>query len=1038
MAVGDILRLKATALGEDGQSLEGRDIVWSTSSNSRSRVTRDGTLEGIQVGEDTVYASLDGRWAKALLRIFSPKVAAVIVTLSSSAIETGQTAQASAILYNKKGAEVEGNIYWTSSNPAVATISEDGRISARAAGKTTIRAISEGKTDSETLTVLDGAALDAVASVSVTAPASQMYIGKRLQLAAEVRNARGEVMNNVALSWRSKTPSVASVSSGGEVEGLAQGTGTFEATVSERSGSTSLSVMRAPVNAVSIVLQPASVPVGGSSEGVATVYDPEGEVLTGRTVQYSSSNPQVAFVSPAGMVTGVTQGTSSITASSEGKSASATMAVTVPAPKPVASVSVALTSPALVAGSTTQALATPRDDSGQPLSGRTVSWSSSNTAVATVNGSGVVTARSGGSASIRATIEGPTGSAALNVSAAVVLSRVEINPASTTVNVGESRAFTAIGRNSNGSTSPVTVAWSATGGSITQQGSYTAGQIAGQFLVIAACSCGFADTSTIDVLAPAPPAPPAPTLDAVTVSPNSRNLEAGQAYTFIAEGWMSGSSSSISTPVVWTATGGSVDQSGRYVAGSSAGTFVVRAQSTENSSKRDSAIVTITVPVPPPAPSSDPIAALTVSPSTKTLQAGEAFRFVANGWLQGSPLPVSTPVTWSATGGAVDQSGNYTAGSVAGTFVVRARSTLITWRVDSAIVTIVGGSSGGGSTPPPPPAPTVQSFTMSPSSISLLALGTQQFSASAVWSDGVSRPVNVTYSATGGSVTSGGLFAAGLLAGEFRVIAACDCGKADTSSVSISLLPVPTDPPATGIWKELKFDQYSSTDALRMDSQTFRWGEDDERNRITLESSIAPPAGAGFTKAMRYNFPANAGTDYAIHRSWNLPAVTNEIWVEFWLYHAGSFTTEGPMSGGVDYKTFGIHSLPDGSGGDVRVKFGKAGEVTVTYPNQGSDFGSGEMVKSEQDYPGQGRYFDNSWTGVRVHFKLGQGNGMVELHVNRGQTGWRQVIDRRNLNSGAATGMDFVGLGMNMNKGTAREMFLMWGALRTWNSNPGW
>ena len=62
-----------------------------------------------------------------------------------------------------------------------------------------------------------------------------------------------------------------------------------------------------------------------------------------------------------------------------------------PPPPSVSTVSVALASPSIVAGATTQATATTRDASGAVLSGRSVAWSTSSSAVATVSGSGVVT-----------------------------------------------------------------------------------------------------------------------------------------------------------------------------------------------------------------------------------------------------------------------------------------------------------------------------------------------------------------------------------------------------------------------------------------------------------------------------------------------------------------------------------------------------------------------------------------------------------------------------------------------------------------------
>lgn len=83
---------------------------------------------------------------------------------------------------------------------------------------------------------------------------------------------------------------------------------------------------------------------------------------------------------------------------------------------PVSTLTVVLNSNSLNVGQTTQAVATLRDSVGNVLSGRSIAWSSGSPAVATVNSSGLVTAKSAGSVVINATSEGKTGSATLTIS----------------------------------------------------------------------------------------------------------------------------------------------------------------------------------------------------------------------------------------------------------------------------------------------------------------------------------------------------------------------------------------------------------------------------------------------------------------------------------------------------------------------------------------------------------------------------------------------------------------------------------------------
>jgi len=95
--------------------------------------------------------------------------------------------------------------------------------------------------------------------------------------------------------------------------------------------------------------------------------------------------------------------------------ASATTTGTVPPPAPVNQVDVTPVSASISVGGTVQLTATPRDSSGNPLSGRTVSWSSSDSSIATVDQSGLVTAVAADSATISATSEGISGTAVVTV-----------------------------------------------------------------------------------------------------------------------------------------------------------------------------------------------------------------------------------------------------------------------------------------------------------------------------------------------------------------------------------------------------------------------------------------------------------------------------------------------------------------------------------------------------------------------------------------------------------------------------------------------
>jgi hypothetical protein len=166
------------------------------------------------------------------------------------------------------------------------------------------------------------------------------------------------------------------------------------------------------VATVSVSPATASVGVGQSQAFTAAPLNSMGAVVSGKTAAWSSSNSQVATVDAAGLARGVSAGTANIIATVDGKTGSATLTVV---NLPVATVVVTPASPTVAVLATLQLSAALSDSTGTALSGRTVTWSSSNTAVATVSTSGLVSGIAIGSATVTASAEGKSATAVVTV-----------------------------------------------------------------------------------------------------------------------------------------------------------------------------------------------------------------------------------------------------------------------------------------------------------------------------------------------------------------------------------------------------------------------------------------------------------------------------------------------------------------------------------------------------------------------------------------------------------------------------------------------
>src|SRR5262249_32569168 len=142
---------------------------------------------------------------------------------------------------------------------------------------------------------------------------------------------------------------------------------------------------------VTVAPSTSSVAVASTVSLSATLKNANNTTLTGRIMTWSVDNSSIATVTSAGVVTNVASGTATVTATSEDKSETATVTVTAAGPAPVATVTIAPSTSTVRISALNALFATLKNAAGNTLTGRTVTWSSSNSAVASVNSNGVVT-----------------------------------------------------------------------------------------------------------------------------------------------------------------------------------------------------------------------------------------------------------------------------------------------------------------------------------------------------------------------------------------------------------------------------------------------------------------------------------------------------------------------------------------------------------------------------------------------------------------------------------------------------------------------
>ena len=219
------------------------------------------------------------------------------------------------------------------------------------------------------------------------------------------------------------------------------------------------------LTSVMIAASAQSVVAGQSVQLTGTPKDQSGSAIAA-SVAWSSSAASVATVNQSGLVTTLTPGVATITATATSGTAVVTgqITITVTPPPVLTSVTIAGTPTTITAGATTQLTASSKDQSGAAIAA-TVTWSSSATGKATVSSTGLVTGVAAGSATITAsaTLGGVTvtSNVVITISAATpVLTSVTISAPSGTVAVGSTLQFTAFPKDQFGNAMASTLTWS--------------------------------------------------------------------------------------------------------------------------------------------------------------------------------------------------------------------------------------------------------------------------------------------------------------------------------------------------------------------------------------------------------------------------------------------------------------------------------------------------------------------------------------------------------------------------------------------------
>ena len=418
LRIGDVRKLIASALDAQGRAITTRKITWASDSPNILTVDATGSVTAVAVGSAKVTATAGTRSATATVRVIrrvasvslSPNPAPSIVAATSLPLVLSVKAADGTDAGNLSDRDISWSVVNPDGSTRTANVSTTGTVTGVYPGNADVTVSVDGVT--KTLRVVVTAA-----GLRIQSPAT-MLTGASASLTATSVDANDAPLANVPVTWSSSNPSVATINASGVVTAVAAGTVQVTAT---GGGSSAKATIRV-INRVSTIVlspDPARVVAATSLQLVAVPKASDGSDagdLANRTISWSVTSepgPTRATVSATGLVTGLYPGNADVTVSIDGVTKTLRVVVT------AASLRVDSPTNSAGRGQKVQLTAVVLDANGEQLANVPVTWSTSNSNIATVDANGLVTAIGDGFVTFTATGGGVSGTTSIHVSSSI-------------------------------------------------------------------------------------------------------------------------------------------------------------------------------------------------------------------------------------------------------------------------------------------------------------------------------------------------------------------------------------------------------------------------------------------------------------------------------------------------------------------------------------------------------------------------------------------------------------------------------------------
>ena len=374
MSVGGTLRITAEVLPLTASN---RTVSWESSNTNVCMVDSTGLVEAVGTGSCTILCkSLDGG-ATAMCNIYVKQpVTSVVLNTTDITVRKGQTFWLNATCLPENA---DNKICtWTSRDEDVCVVENDGKVTAVGAGTTSIIVTN---TDSGLTAFCVVTVTQPVTGITLNSDYQQLWVGAKYAIIPNVEPIDAE---NKKVTYLSSDPSVATVDENGIVTAVKGGSCIIEVTTEECSLTAACTIdVKEYVSSIELSETNKFMNIGTTGKLNASVQT---STATNKNITWSSSNYDICTVDGEGNLRAGTPGTAVITATAaDGSGVSATCIIQVV--NPVTSIRIEPDTVRMLVGDSQKvsAIVEPADATIQSLT-----WISSNEAVATVDESGEI------------------------------------------------------------------------------------------------------------------------------------------------------------------------------------------------------------------------------------------------------------------------------------------------------------------------------------------------------------------------------------------------------------------------------------------------------------------------------------------------------------------------------------------------------------------------------------------------------------------------------------------------------------------------